>query len=427
MQQLTTNRAAVLRVMERAQAALEQQAAGAGPALAAAAPAGPVSPGEAAELAAQLRSAREWAHTSEPGMMEKTDELDELAPGGGDYVSHHRVIAQTQAAMEQFADEVPGTAGPDDDEEVPLDLLIGVLSFLVRDKAKFRTHQSLDDLVSPLDANATVVVVGDFGTAKQRAIRVAQAIRGVDPDHVIHLGDVYPTGTPALVRRHFIDVMRTHGPAGAKFWALNGNHEMAARGIGYFNDILPFCGQRASYFSLQNEHWKLIGLDTAYREHDLQAEQKPWLHARLREGTSRNILLTHHQMFSADDGRPHDNRHRLTTTMQEFVQTGRIFGWFWGHEHRFLSYARDPAFGGYLARSLGHGGKRIKYVTGEHRFPAPPVVHYWEARRPQTADECLNGFAILRFAGPEVTLSYADETGFEWNTEIWPGRPHGTP
>jgi hypothetical protein len=425
MQQLTTNRAAVLRVMERAEAALEQQAAGAELAMDPAGPAGAVGPGEAAELAAELRKAREWAATSEPGLMAKTDELDEMAPGGTDYVSHHRVIAQTQAAMEQFADAAP--VSPHDDDAVPLDLLIGVLAFLVRDRPPFRSHQSLDDLVSPLDPNATVVLVGDFGTAKQRAIRVAQAVRGVAPDHVIHLGDIYPTGTPALARRHFIDVWRQHGPAGAKYWALNGNHEMAAQGIGYFNDILPFCNQRASYFSLQNEHWKLIGLDTAYREHDLRQEQKPWLHARLKEGGSRNILLTHHQMFSAVDGRPHDNRHRLPATMQEFVQTGRIFGWFWGHEHRFLSYARDPAFGGYLARSIGHGGKNIKHVTGVHRFPAPRVLHYWEVRRPQTTDECLNGFAILRFAGPKVTISYADETGFEWNTEVWPDRPHGTP
>ena len=422
MQKLTTNREAVLRVMQRMEAALEQRAAGAGPLVS------NVSAGQAAQLAAEVREARHWAMTEEPAHMAATEEDDDLKPGG-DYVSHHPVVALTQTAMEQFADAKLVPPSADDAESVPLDLLVDALLFTLRDRAEFVTHESLDDLCYDLASNATVVVVGDFGTAKQRAKRVAAAIKKVQPDHVIHLGDIYPSGTPALARRHFIDVWNDHGPPGAKYWALNGNHEMAAKGIGYFGVVLPFCKQRASYFSLQNEHWKLIGLDTAYRDHDLYADQKRWLRARLQDGDSKNILLTHHQMFSAIDPRPHENRDRLPTTMQEFVQTGRIFGWLWGHEHRFLSYERTPEPGAYLARAVGHGGKRIKYVSGVHKFPgeAPPVLHYWELRRPDEPDECLNGFAILRFEGPTLTISYADETGFEWYVEIWPDSPHGTP
>jgi hypothetical protein len=46
---------------------------------------------------------------------------------------------------------------------------------------------------------------------------------------------------------------------------------MYARGFGYFDHILPALairggpgGQRASYFCLENDHWRIIGLDTAY-------------------------------------------------------------------------------------------------------------------------------------------------------------------
>lgn len=424
MQQLTTNRDAVLRVMKRTQDALDQQ-------VAAGAPSDEMTVAEAAELARELRQAREWAHAVEPFQMAETGEAEELQPDG-DYISHHPVIALTQSAMERFADEAEEAGAPaealkdlaDAGDEVPPHLVIDALLFFLRTRPPFPTHQSLDDLRFELAPNATVVLVGDFGTAKPRAIRVAQAIRAVNPDHVIHLGDIYPSGTPELARRHFVDVWQAHGPKNARYWALNGNHEMAAKGIGYFNVVLPFCGQRASYFSLQNEHWKLIGLDSAYIDFDLHPAQKPWLHARLQEGSSRNILLTHHQMFSAVDGRPRENAKRLPRTMQEFVQTGRIFGWYWGHEHRFLSYAADPEFGGYLARAVGHGGKRIKYVSGVTDFPAPAVRHYWEVRRPDKPERCLNGFAILRFNGPQVDITYADEEGTEWNAERWPGQPH---
>ena len=52
-------------------------------------------------------------------------------------------------------------------------------------------------------------------------------------------------------------------------FALNGNHEMYALGYGYFDHILPKLGvrgsprgQRASYFCLENDHWRIIALDT---------------------------------------------------------------------------------------------------------------------------------------------------------------------
>jgi len=53
------------------------------------------------------------------------------------------------------------------------------------------------------------------------------------------------------------------------------NHEMYARGNGYFNSILPKMGLRksgadwgdgqwASFFCLENKYWRVIGLDTSY-------------------------------------------------------------------------------------------------------------------------------------------------------------------
>src|ERR1700733_9899565 len=107
----------------------------------------------------------------------------------------------------------------------------------------------------------------------------AALIEAWRPHYSIHLGDVYYVGDPAEVGANFLGIPNPRyqfapckwplGSEGA--FALNGNHEMYARGYGYFDDILPKLGvrgsphgQRASYFCLENDHWRIIALDTGY-------------------------------------------------------------------------------------------------------------------------------------------------------------------
>ena len=394
-------------------------------------------PETAAVLSGHLAEAWNWVHTDG-----RDEETAEMVGDGFDYVSHHPAVSLIQAAMDEHADAhpealaakefTPASALADMDTKAasvtafpPVDVLLDHLLNLVKDKPPFPVPASPGAFTFALPEQCRVALVGDFGTGKPRAIRVAQAIAARAPHHVIHLGDVYPSGTRSRVQKRFIDVWNEHGPAEAKFWALNGNHEMDAKGEGYFEVLLPWCGQPGSFFSLQNQYWKLIGLDTAYEDHDLQPEQLDWLNERLSEGTSHNILLSHHQMFSAIDPRPHKNRDRLPRSVGSEVDVGRIFAWLWGHEHRFLSYARDTRFGGYLARAIGHGGKTITYDVGVHQGEdfAPRVTHYWGIRRPGTANECLNGFALFDFDGPRIKIDYVDENGTSRYTEVWPDAP----
>lgn len=285
----------------------------------------------------------------------------------------------------------------------------------------------MDDFTFPLAPKCRVVLVGDWGTGKDRARRVARAIAGTRPDHIIHLGDIYPSGTRSRAQKRFIDVWMEEVGKGPRYWAMNGNHEMNANGEGYFLDVLPFCGQPASFFCLKNEHWKLIALDSSWLSNDLEPSQLPWLMHQLGDGPGHNILMTHHQMFSAVDRRPHENAHKLPTTLRPAVSTGRIFGWFWGHEHRSLSYAREARWGNYHARAIGHGGKRIRMTDGVHLGPefAPAVAHYWNIPREHDPTRAMNGFGLLAFDGPRLTIDYVDELGRNWFTETWPDAPHG--
>jgi hypothetical protein len=378
-----------------------------------------VTPEVASMMARELWSARDWAR-SPAGEAEEEDELE----GEDDYVSHNPAISLVQAALDEDADAHPQAgAGLD---PARLRTIARVLEARSSNFHPFIPPSSVDDFTHELASRCTVVLVGDWGTAKPRARRVAKAIAARKPDHIIHLGDIYPSGTQSRAHKRFIDVWKEEVGSGPKFWAMNGNHEMNANGEGYFRDVLPFCGQEASFFCLRNEHWKLIALDSSYRDHDLEPSQMPWLVHQLSAGPGRNILLTHHQMFSAVDTRPHRNMTTLPTTMKPVVDSGRVFAWFWGHEHRCLSYAREAAFGNYLARTIGHGGKRIRMSSGVHLGPefAPRVVHYWDVPREDKPERCMNGFALLAFDGPRVTIDYVDETGRNWFTEVWPDAPH---
>jgi len=378
---------------------------------------GEITPQAAALLARELKRAHDWA-ISPSGQAEEADEL----LGDDDYVSHDPVISLVQAAIDEHEDDKKEKHAGKSLPQIIADLL----GIRTRNQVPFIPPPSNDAFTFDLPDTCRVVLVGDWGTAKDRARRVARAIAQTRPDHIIHLGDVYPSGTRTRVRKRFLDVWKEEVGDGPRYWAMNGNHEMNAGGEGYFGVVLPEWKQAASFFCLRNEHWKLIALDTAYQEHDLEGTQLPWLMHQLGEGAGNNIVLSHHQPFSVVDTRPHENRNKLFTHVEPAVGTGRIFGWFCGHEHRCLSYARTPEWGNYHLRVIGHGGKRIRIVEDDDIRPelGPPLLRRWNVPRPDKPGRGMNGFALLQFDGAELTIEYVDETGRRWDAEIWPHTPH---
>ena len=72
---------------------------------------------------------------------------------------------------------------------------------------------------------------------------------------------------------------------------------MYSGGYGFFEHLLPAIGQPASYFVLQNRHWRIIALDSAYVNHSFTKPQIEWLEAQL-DGSAKTVLLTHHHLFS---------------------------------------------------------------------------------------------------------------------------------
>jgi hypothetical protein len=208
-----------------------------------------------------------------------------------------------------------------------------------------------DDTTGTLADTGRIAVISDWGTNLYGAPVSAASMQRVGGyEMLMHLGDIYYSGTKTEVKNRFLSVWPF--AAGKVSRALNGNHEMYSGGFAYFEDILPRFNQPSSYFAVQNANWLLIGLDTASRDHDLDHLQVAWLKRIVQKaGTRKVILFSHHQPFSRLDKPPHD----LQAALADLFQKKAITAWYWGHEHDCVIYDKHPQ-SGLLGRCIGHGG-----------------------------------------------------------------------
>ncbi|SFI60944.1 metallophosphoesterase [Bradyrhizobium sp. Gha] len=222
-----------------------------------------------------------------------------------------------------------------------------------------RPHQMLrpaDTKAAVLPERARLALLGDWGTGLYGAPKIATAIVD-DPDPfdvIMHLGDVYYSGTEKEVADRFLRGWPRRN--GAINLALNSNHEMYSGGDAYFGKTLPEFGQQGSYFAYQNSRWTLVGLDVAYIDHAIDDEQVRWLLDVVRAaGERRIILFSHHQLYSSIES---EQGEKLWSHPEfgELLRSKRIFAWYWGHEHRCTIYENPDTSFGILGRCIGHSG-----------------------------------------------------------------------
>jgi len=199
-----------------------------------------------------------------------------------------------------------------------------------------------------------VGLTADWGTGLYGAPQIAEQFRRQAADRkfdlLMHLGDIYYSGTEKEVNERFLKIWPKD--AATLNRALNGNHEMYSGGFGYFKLVLPDFGQDGSYFAVQNDHWLLVGLDTAYIDHDLDNAQVGWLSLLMKQAGSRKVVLfSHQQPFS----RLGSQGPKLQQALTPFLTAERIRAWYWGHEHDCIVYDEHPEWR-LLGRCLGNGG-----------------------------------------------------------------------
>ena len=295
-------------------------------------------------------------------------------------------------------------------------------------------------------------IAGDWGTGTREANDVARGMKNFDPDYTIHLGDVYYVGDKNEINENCLGqsaggydgVTWPTGKLGS--FAMNGNHEMYANGDAYFDNFIPTLGipssqdkkQLASFFCLENDTWRIVGLDTGYNstgvpilggipllnkipgigaDCKLEKELLQWLvtTVKVKERPKATIVLTHHQYYSAFEG----------GYTKPAKQLAELFGkqeliWIWGHEHRFAIYDKFadgamPAYG----RCVGHGGMPVEFKKPSSE-KAGRALQYYDARAYAQYGEIkvgFNGFVNLKLAGNIAEFDYRDLTNTSLLTE----------
>jgi hypothetical protein len=212
---------------------------------------------------------------------------------------------------------------------------------------------------------SVIALVGDWGTGEHAASSLLNEIEKLSPDVVIHLGDIYYSGTKDEARGNFLSICRQILGPDLPVFTLCGNHDMYSGGSGYYW-LVDQLKQEASYFCLRNDQWQLLAMDTGHNDNNpftvstnmtsIAATEQAWLKDKLASaGDRRTILLSHHQLFSAFgsvgriEGRDYAYNPNLYAGFQDVLN--KVDWWFWGHEHNLAIY--NPYIGLKRGRCLG--------------------------------------------------------------------------
>ncbi|SKB57250.1 metallophosphoesterase family protein [Dyadobacter psychrophilus] len=280
----------------------------------------------------------------------------------------------------------------------------------------------------------SIALLSDWASDTAESDAVAHLVARYTPDYTIHMGDIYFVGAPKEVEENFTAPHASwyYGASGSL--ALSGNHEMYSNGNAFFQHLLPAMyiqdgemkkSQQAGFFCLENEHWRIIGIDTGYTsvgrpfveilsppDCHLKKEQVAWLRDVVQLGNPDDkrgiIFLSHHPYISSfreDYAKPGEQ-------IQELMgEVARPVVWMWGHDHRLVMYnfgtnGKGPqAYG----RCIGHGGLPVE--------TAMPVgndlekIGYYDRRvRKVIKRHALgyNGFVRLLLKDNVLTAEYRD-------------------
>lgn len=277
---------------------------------------------------------------------------------------------------------------------------------------------------------ADVGVAADWACGTRESFLVAKGLFEQGNDVNVHLGDIYFTGTPEACRRDFCGT--GHGvqfPWGREgLLAIPGNHEAFYHCIGFRNVVMPFCGtiqgsQKAPFWSIENKHWIVIGLDTGYNSIDLTAwspttnleasnlnlklppEQIDWLNT-LDVNKKGIVIFTHHHPITLYPDQP---VFPAIADQLEAIFPNRTVLWFWGHQHVLILYQlqswRKFAFHG---RCIGNGGfpcgDMNTIVTNASKQPSMvKAVEHAPGPNPKYG---RNGWCQFHFVHHTLTINY---------------------
>lgn len=273
--------------------------------------------------------------------------------------------------------------------------------------------------------NTKILIAGDWGTGYWRktptspAENVANAMLAKEPDISIHLGDVYYAGTSDQETNNLVNIW-PKGKLGS--FTLNSNHEMYDGAFSYFEALKQsFTLQKqCSYFSLENDDWLVVGLDSAYysdkwklyMDGEIGTQQQTWL--RGLPAKKGIILLSHHNGY---DLKGEEQLKLYNEVMEQLLDQNKQLRyeqvlWYWGHLHNAATYKpmnfhNKPIY----TRCVGHAA--IPYGNASELKNATNVCWYESelANDPDIPVRVLNGFVELTLSDNTLKEALIDENG----------------
>lgn len=312
----------------------------------------------------------------------------------------------------------------------------------------YRHYESLEDFVLPLcesgdldDAGKLkIAFVSDWGTGTPLAKNVMRCIGEQNPDIVIHLGDVYYSGTKKEMQSHFLDIVKECLPKHTRVFNLAGNHDLYAGGAGYYW-LLEELGQPASYFCLRNIHWQILSIgappqvgkptDAISAIPTIEPKEVTWHQDKLKGAQGRKtVMLSHYQLFTASGniGRTEDNRPlALNPVLYEAFNNhlSDIDLWLWGHEHNLVAF--EPYAGLKKGRCIGSGAipvallwqpyKQLHNLALPEQFDSAPQMNL-DCQLGHDGDHYHHAFGILSIDGADGEMNYFEVEGVDGGAKI---------
>lgn len=268
--------------------------------------------------------------------------------------TEHETASLLQTFLAQQATQVAEAAAEGLEAKFDDHDLLGWIGSFFTWWRRIQPHPWVEAAATPtsIPNSCRLALFGDWGTGMYGAPVLSKTIAADAKkfDVVLHLGDTYYSGDDNEIKERLVAIWPN--VAGALNRTLNGNHEMYTGGHAYFDVALNHFGQPASYFALQNDHWLLAGLDSAYADHDLAGNQVAWLDKLVAQAGDRKLVLfSHHQPYSLLDSQGP----KLIDKLARYLNEKKIYAWYWGHEHHCVLYDPHPAWG-LRGRCIGHGG-----------------------------------------------------------------------
>lgn len=294
----------------------------------------------------------------------------------------------------------------------------------------YRKYDHLSNFVidGRLPDQATIGIVADWGTGEPEAIEVLRQVKVHNPDIAIHLGDIYYAGTEYEIENYFFQPWQNVlelNTSKILSLALPGNHDYYASGKPYYdlidrlaqiNNVTDENGnlaRAASYFCLRNKHWQIIGMDTAMYDRlgggptHLEASEAAWVIDKIQNaGERRTILLSHHQLFSANDqfaGKSYNKE--LYKQLEQILP--QVDLWLWGHEHDLV------IFGEYMNLKRGRCIGGSAFPVGNFEMPAtrknPEVPFNQQIELSKGTAFYQHCYTILKLDNANAIVSYYED------------------